>query len=556
MLLVARNTLRPQLPYLAQPSPIYRGQLSRLLSTETKRYWFQLTYDATKWTAVIWIFLFLGGVAMQGIQIEMDEREKPTPSEWRFWTRDGFREARREMSAVAEQRAPVVDWAKAGFGMKKVLDRLEDEAKEGKGLKPAGGEDGEVLLIPDVGKAGFDISGKSHEWRTGYFEAVMGCAKAAEHLEDRVLDTTRKIVFPRENMIGPSNPDPRPTPTYAASAPREEDCERAFQPPETFYMRVLTGHGFTTRQKLDAAEGYATWLEFKGTPGAAEEMYRWGVDIAKAALPTSDSLMDSRSAVLQADGEGVSVNLLRATTALATHYARTGDVASALPVFLSVLRARRNAHVAPTYADPNPPPEQAKTDIGAAINFFSRVFRPTKFPPPGPTGDAPYVRLSEKPTCEDSELMIYIGEILFAQRKSEEGVGWTRQGVTIAEANLQHLSQSGTDGAKEENRKCKECLITGVGNWEIMLRRLSEQESTSSGREGGRNAGILEWRGWFGGDGGAKGQTLDEASTGMLEQELKHVERLRERIVREGIEEEMARQRGGGPAGLAGIFVG
>lgn len=160
--------------------------------------------------------------------------------------------------------------------------------------------------------------------------------------------------------------------------------------------------------------------------------------------------------------------------------------------------------------------------------------------------------------------MLYIGEILFATSpSSSEGLGWTRQGVTIAEANLQaeRAGHSPLPQQLEDGRaKCSACLLTGVGNWETMLRRLAEQQASgaSSGgmREGGRNAGWFEWRGWFGGGGGdgVKGRTLDEVGKGVVEVELEQVERLKEKIVREGIGEQMARS--GGSGGGKGVWIG
>ena len=508
---------------------------------------------------------------MDGIQIELDERKRPTPAEWRFFTRQELRHARQEMKAMLEKQRPFVDWGRVGFNLRKCLKRLEDPAYDGQGLELPGGED---LTIADVGQAGYDISAKSYEWRTGYFEVLMSLATTAEHMDSMVLDRARKRIFPRMCMIGPSNPDPRPTPSYMASAPKEEDCEKAFKPPEEFYMKILTGRGFTTRQRMEAAEGYANWLEFQGAEGSAEEMLRWGVDIARSGsvVTMAEDAVVADGGKMGATGKGakgsqdeaLTANILRARTTLATYHARTGDVASALPIFLSVLRARRTAPIAPLQlASPQSSTassNSATTDIGAAINFVARILRPPQFPPPPPSGDTAFVRVSEKPTCEEAELMLYIGEIMFAAqggaggRGEMEGIGWTRQSVRIAEVNVQS-GAAGAEEGEEGDRRCKECLLTGVGNWETMLRRLSVQQSSASSREGGRNAGLLEWRGWFGGDGGVKGKVMDEAGARVVEAELRQVEALKESIMREGIDAEMmALQRG--QAGSGGLWIG
>jgi len=494
-----------------------------------------------------------------GIQLEQDEWRQATPEEWGVWTRWYLRAGRSGSRGVEEGRG-FVDWAAVGSAMRKCLARLEQLDGERKGVVEIvdGG-----LLIPGAGKAGLDISAKSWPWRAGYFEAIMGCAAAAEHLDSMVLDTTRGMVFPKEVVIGSSNPDPRPVPPYMAAAPKEENCERPFDPPETYYMRVLTSKGFTTKQKLEAALAYANWLEFKGLDESAEEMYKWSVDIAKAGLPIStngEEVLDSGTGILRPDAaRSASPNLLRATTSLAIHHARTGNVSAALPMLLSVLRARRSAPVSPfpqSHDSIHSPEETPQTDIAGALSIFRNLFRTSRFPPPPPSGDLPIVRQSDKPTCEESELMLYIGEILFATSpSSSEGLGWTRQAVTVAEADLLADRAAGsTKEGQEERVKCKECLTTGVANWELMLRRLSESQSSSSAREGGRDAGWLEWRGWFGRDGGVKGRVLDEVAGGLVQEELEQVERLKEKIVREGIGEEMAKVKG--VSGGSGVWIG
>lgn len=495
--------------------------------------------------------------------MERDERNNPTPREWRFLTRQALRSARDEQNAVKERKRMIVDWARVGGHVRECLRRLEDPEYDGKGLKEAGG-DGEEILIPDVGRAGFDISAKSYEWRTCYFEVVMGCAAAAEHLDGMVVDRTRGHVFPAEMMIGPSNPDPRPVPNFMSKGvpPLEQNCEPVFDQPETYYMRVLTGKGFTTKQKLQAVEGYANWLEFKGLHSSAEEMYQWGIDIAKDAMPTPPELVvEARNDVLKEQAaKEATPNLLRATTDLAVHHARTGNVSAALPILLSVLRARRNAPISDflSSADVDQDEEQQKpkTDIGQAISWVKHIFKLPQFPPPPLSGDEPLTRPSEKSSCEEAELMLYIGEILFAngaesKNQGNEGVGWTRQAVRIAEANIEVLrkrllasrGKELTRAEEDDRKKCKECLITGVQNWETMLRQLSTKQISTAAREGGRNAGWLEWRGWFGKDGGVKGAVLDEVAVGVVEEELKQVERLRERVVKEAMDEEMANER-------------
>ncbi|KAK6435406.1 hypothetical protein LTR95_008402, partial [Oleoguttula sp. CCFEE 5521] len=552
LLLVARHTPRPQLPYLAQPSFARRASpldqhVLRLLSTENRVYVKDQLWLAARWTAIGWTVLLLTGIAYFGWQIETDERSRPTPAEWSFFTRNLLRGARFDR----EDRAGTgrVDWAKVASTYLAALVRLEEE-KDSKGV----GElvDGEGISIADVGRAGYDITGKSEQWRAGYFEVLMGCGEAAEQLHDMVVDKTRGLVYPREVVVGPSQPDPRPLPSYLGQAPREEDVAPAFEAPEVFYMRVLTGRGFSTQQRLDAVWRYANWLELQGTPETAEEVYKWGVDIALAALPLQDGVIDSNTSVLSARTSDagaavVSPNLLSATKALAVHRARTGDENSALPMLLSILRARNTAPLLPersphtAFTGGKPTNAAATTGLDALSQSIVGLFQTRLMAIPSHTGDEPFSRPSTDPTCEESELMLYIGEILSAgSSTSPEGLAWTRQAVTIAEAALD-TKQKSRPLSKTERSKCKACLSTGVANWETMLQqRLTSSDGMSESARG-TSVGWLGWRAWFAGSGG-KDWWYEESTIG----QLRHVSELKMRLAKQKVDEDLYKSRGGG----------
>ena len=288
-----------------------------------------------------------------------------------------------------------------------------------------------------------------------------------------------------------------------------------------------------------------------------------GCGYCEGCLPgeygTADAVIDARTNVLSENArQRGTENLLRAATNLATHHARTGDTASALPILLSVFRARRTA---PLELEPAFPldfgPKKPTTDIGAFIDFFRRLLRPTRFPPPPPSGDSPLARYSEQPTCEEGELMVYVGEIIFAaasaggkaeQERRTEGIGWTRQGAMTAGMNLKQRHEKGMEqddaGTRErkklEDKRCKECFLTGVRNWETMLKLVASQRLTNSGREGGEGRS-----GWFGFGGGK--ETLEESRAQDLEAELVEVEKMKERILRKGIEEGIRKSIPSGP---------
>lgn len=468
------------------------------------------------------------------------ERQHPSPVEWSYFTRSAFRAAYARMDPEFNGSG-VVDWAAIGTDFRHALERLENPKTDGQGLVNVldGASGDEIDVIAGVGRAGYDISAKSYPWRAGYFEVLMGCARAAEFLDDMVRDKTRKLVFPKDVMIGPSNPNPKPVSPNMATAPLEENCDKPYAPPETFYMRVLTGTGFTTRQRVDAALAYANWLEFKDAHETAEDVYKWAIDIAFSAAPGVEISADTKNAVLK-ETDSATPNLVRATTALASHHARNGDVANALPIYLATLRAILAAPVDATSALATQPNNRAQssTDYGAVYKLLRSLIRSSAYPPDGPTGDEPLLRkLAPQSDCVDAEIMLYIGEILFttASTKPDEGLGWTKQAVGIAQTSV-----NSNQTPQADKKRCKACLELGVGNWSTMVQHLARVEKALKEREGNAGAG---WRGWFGG--AKRNERSDEV--GQWEEEAKVVEDMREKLIREGISEQLVANAGGVP---------
>lgn len=378
----------------------------------------------------------------------------------------------REFEVPGEARLNVTR-SEVGIQYVDILKRLEDPNIDGSGLLDV--EEG-GLLVAGIGKTGFDVREKSELWRRGYHEALMGAARTAEYLDGWLLDKERGIAFPPDVVIGPNNPRPRPVPWGTKSAPREEECVPAFERPEFFYMKILTTVGFTTKQKLDAAIAYGDWLDFKGLTDTAESMFDWALDIAAGGLPVAASnVLDAKTGVFKDDAvDVVSENLLRATKALAVHHASAGNVKAALPIFLSLLKNRRQLPPAPAGALELEVEEMDEVPVG----FFGRVtnmLSPPNYPPPPPTGDhRPYHTAKE--ACEEAGIMANIGEILFASSSEDQGLSWTRDAVDAAEAVIVVRGR-----VAKETEKCRECLEVGLGNWKKMLQNLvdkTEQQRT------------------------------------------------------------------------------
>ncbi|KAI0531593.1 hypothetical protein GGR58DRAFT_493140 [Xylaria digitata] len=465
---------RPQLPFLS--TPLARNHQFRYLTTDRKRWLLYEVYLGFKYTIYIWAIVGFSVIAYFSVQQEWLERKYPTPHEWGFITRLRFRFAKwgPDRTDWAE-----TDWVVIGEYAKNVIERLEDKNIEGAGLEDLteGG-----IWIDGIGKSGYDITAKSEPWRRGYYEALMLGAKAAEQLDDHVVDTTRHLVFPTSTVIGPSNPNPRPIPFGSEKAPLEENCERAYEEPETFYMRILTTRGFSSRQKMDAALAYASWLDFKNVPEAAMRMYDWALSLASENVPAPDIPYNRESYVLSDTARAPSTNILDALTALAAHKARNEDTSTALPIFLSILRARRSlpepsAKAASTsslsYSPEVSKPSDSPWTIHNILHTVKRFTAPPAYPAAPPSGETPPTR-DAKERCEEAALNLYIGEIIYAGKAREDGLAWTREGVDLAEEQLHKLTPHHTDAAAKNT--CRECLSSGLSNWAKMVARLAREE--------------------------------------------------------------------------------
>ncbi|KAL8794760.1 MAG: hypothetical protein Q9195_002714 [Heterodermia aff. obscurata] len=447
----------------------------------------------------------------------------PSPSEWTFSSRLLYRGARLGEDPEANIGRDI-DRVNTGNLWRELIKRLESPAIDGADLRPILQEEG-AIYVEGVGKTGLDISSKSEPWRRAYFEAIMGAARSAECLDGWVRDTTRNIIFPLEVVIGPSNPQPKPIPLGSDPAPLEENCVPGSEKPEAFYMKILTTHGFTSGQRLAAALAHGDWLDFKGLPSSAEEMYDWALDIAMGALPLGvNNVVDLNTGIINADAKHVSSNILAATTALATHHARNNNLASALPIYLSILRARRQLSLAPA-----PPPVERKhydNRFGGETMrwlLYEVILSTPEYPPAPPTGDDILLRT---PTCicEEAGLMAHVGEIFFASSyqasASQEstpkisGLSWTRDAVELAETTLASIPE----GDEEEARiKCNDCFEVGVTNWKYMVQAMLRE---AKAREQELSETAKKPTGWFWGSSTSNVDPADDVSRWEREEKM------------------------------------
>jgi hypothetical protein len=384
------------------------------------------------------------------------------------------------------------NWARVYSELQYALNRLENPNKDGAGVveQEEGG-----MLVPGVGKAGFDVSAKSDEWRQGYYEVLMGMATAAERLEGWVADKWRRNVWAPEFVASSTNKRPKAVLPGMPEVPDEEHRDPAAEPPEVFYLKIITSKGFTTYQRLSAALGYADWLSFKKLPDSAEEMYRWALDIAISGLPTPDATpaIDRETGILSATApkDLVTPNIVYATTNLATFLASQGRITSALPIFISLLRARLDAEEAPIIkTKPN------KKDSSLTGTLLSLLAEPD-YPPVPPSGDQPLLR-KEDDRCEEAALKTYIGEILFATAGSsttqrQQGLSWVRDGVSTSKIAQTLDPIQGNDALR---KKCEQCEEVGLESWGKIMTYLAAEakEKRDSAKSGGLQG--LMWKIW------------------------------------------------------------
>jgi hypothetical protein len=495
-LVAHQGSPRPQLPFLYPSGQhLSNGQLLRLfsISANHKKFIKETAKLSVRYSILIFLITSCFSIASLGVLSEQQERAFPSPHEWSLITRFRFRRGKWWQVPENNEEEGFPNWARVYSELQYALNRLENPNKDGAGITEQ--EEGGIL-VPGVGKAGFDISAKSDEWRQGYYEVLMGMATAAERLEGWVADKWRRNVWAPEFVASPTNKRPKAVLPGMPEVPDEEHRDPAADAPEVFYLKIITSKGFTTYQRLSAALGYADWLSFKQLPDSAEEMYRWALDIAVAGLPTPDSsaVIDRESAILSATApkESITPNIVYAATNLGTFLASQGRVASALPIFISVLRARLNADDAVTSK-----PKPIIKDSSLTATLLSLLAEPD-YPPVPPSGDEPLLR-KEADRCEEAALKTYIGEILFATAASsptqrQQGLSWVRDGVSTSKL-AQSLDPIRVDDALR--KKCEQCEEVGLESWGKIMTYLAAEakEKRDVAKGGGLQSLIWKIRG-------------------------------------------------------------
>lgn len=429
------------------------------------------------------LYLGVGIVMVCGYFLNQESLEKqfPTPPEWSFLTRRAFRHACAERY-LSDPEQPI-QWGRITKWMTEVQGRLTHPDIDGAGV---------LELPPDQPILARDISVKTEAWKRGYFESWMMMAKALEQVDGWMLDLKRDLIFPPDMVIGPSNPNPRPIPAGFKGAPKEEDCTPAFKVnPNDIYLGILYTIGLSNKQRIEAGLAYASWLDYKGMEGPASVIYEETLNLA--ASETSPNTVNTTTWTLNVNENAPlpSENLLTALTAYAEFRARNNDVDSALPIFISLLKARRSLP-----DDTSPPPRRRNKGM---VYIAKDLLIPRAYPPPPPDGTGPPLR-DPKELCAEAALSLHIGEIIYTSKPSnrEEGLSWTREAVDIAEEQLHKLNPE-NDEHKPARAYCRECLATGLSNWQNMVSRLAKEEAARKAEtEAAAANGKKNSSSWFG----------------------------------------------------------
>jgi hypothetical protein len=487
---------------------VVQAHVGRFISTERKKrlkehFWRQVRFHSYLWPSLALLVLLMSGI--KHVKLEQDF---PTPREWSFWSRWEYRMAKHtETSEDAKLHRVLTDWGTAGLFYKNLLERLETEEYDGKNL---------IDNSVHGDKLGFNIEAKSDQWRRGYYDALMGAAHVAENLYGmcRRKGQQRGRIYPRDSIPGPDNPRPKPLPWNKKKGqetpPSADEVEDAFPSPEYFYERIISTEGFDTRQKLEAQLALADWLDFNGHTEKARTVYHAAIQCAYEGLPKGTDLQvgnihNVHSGVINKEHDGiVTENILKASTALGVFHAKNGQVKDALPVFLSVLRARKSLPPSPLGATGEEKKHSGETDgLWNYIYALKDLVIERPYPDPPPSGnERPFHTLKE--ACEEVGLMTYIGEILFATSDSEreKGLSWTRDSIEAAEAVMWVMDEQKVSEGRE---KCRQCLETGLQNWKAMAKQMTRMAAQ-------KEQDISNSSGWLG-TGWGKSSQLRQAHT-------------------------------------------
>ena len=440
---------------------------------------------AVRYTVMLWAAAASVFVIAFTVTMELDERKHPTPHEWGYFSRASLRLAQYTRAAESLAR---INWSKVIAPAREAVRRLESPDIDGKDLvrivdrqDPSSATPNEFCI--------YDVTAKSEEWRRGYFEALMLLADSSQHVEGWLRDKKLHVTSPPEYVVGPSNPHPTPLPPGFKERPHEEDCVSAFPSAEDWFVKILATTGFTARQRIEASLAYANFLSFMRRPEEVEPLLQLALAEATPRVEEAKLPYNKKTFVLNDKAGPPSANVLDVLTKVALHKVRDHkDSTTALPILLSILKARRGLSNVPPLSDPKKP---ANSKPLSRFDQMAGFLSPPPYPPPPSDGTQPPWRSTEE-RCQEASLHIYIGEILFATSSRVEGLAWTRDAVDSSEEELRSIDARAPD--LKAKQVCRDCLRTSLENWSKMVSTLAKEEKLK--KESGTQSSTLSF--WSG----------------------------------------------------------
>lgn len=533
------SSSRPQVPFLADTSTHPRRvrlqrQVARVLSTENKEFVKRETRWGIKLGIGAFVLVNLVVIGAMTYNDELIERKRPSPPGWSYLTRSAWRGALSQVE-TSQRRGALPDYGRVSDYWLSCIRRLEDPTIDGKDVAKIPIDLSDTSeAVRGVERFGIDVGRKSEEWKSGYVEAILEAGRLAELSQSLVYDAIQRKFFPETTVVGPSNPRPRPV-GDGETPPREENCTRAMPDPQLFYDRVIYGVGFTTKQRLDVIHAAANWLHFSKLEDRADKLYT-------LALAEAQKYSQASSASLSASAvpSPSSANTLTALKQHASHLARTGRVADALPIFLTSLHSLQTNLSKPNTYDAQSVDVAPEQPTNIVSEWSQKLFRQDIYPLPATTGDEPLSTLSRNESkCLEAELMMYIGEILYSSspKKRKDGIAWTREATEIAADTLSRVQmiKEATKNAetaeritglnRQADKSCKQCLGAAARNWEAMI----EEMARDAEQDIERSTSSRGWSAWFSSD-----ASKEKDLVNVREQE-DVLEGIRSKLVREGV---------------------
>lgn len=482
---IIRPNLRPLRPPIRQPQ-LKRNFLNLSWRNSKEKPTLNVLRVFTYTTAIFGTGTFLTWYMAH----EFLERDFPSPNEWSYRSRIAWHSAHVLQDPLASPNG-VAEWGAVAGALDKLLIRLEDENIDGYGLVAVSfsfpEEEAESLARLNL-TTSYDISQKPEPWRRGYVEALLSAASTADKLEGMVKDRTTHRMWPKQYVVGASNDDPTLLPAeQETNQPKEENCVLIAPRAGRYYEKLLATEGLDDQQTITAQIAYGEWLDSVGLHKLAHSQLQSALDLALGAIPNPSQITDKRTFVLKSGATALTQNILGTTTAMGVHFASSGQAVSALPIFLSLLRAYGSIPIQVQSKQPSLPFSPSIDLWGLIWSRVKQYAAVVRYPAPETTGNEPLVSRNGDVNCAEAAMKVYAAEVLFATSPSKRhtALRWTKEAV-----NSSHQRSVDVNVDSQEQVKCAKCAVIGLENWESMLFNMVSNSQSVSAKKSSKDKNI------------------------------------------------------------------